>query len=387
MGKTFEIKELARDFCNLVKDIYPHRNKHFLHEPSFGELDKKYLSKTIDSTFVSSVGKEIDVLEEKISSITGSYASVCVNGTSAIHASLFLSNVNNDDLVITQALTFIGTCNPIKYLGADPIFIDVDKKTLGMCPLALNRWLSENAILQNKVCIHKESSRKIKVVMPVHIFGNPCDITEIREISKKWNLILVEDSAESFGTFINNKHTGTYGKYGILSFNGNKIITTGGGGAILTKTLKDYKRVKHILTTAKVPHPYNYIHDQVGFNYRMPNINASLGLAQIEDFSEILIKKKRLADTYKNFFKNTKINFFEPINTNMQNNWLNTIIFSSKHERNLFMKVLNENDIFPRPPWKLMSDINFFKECHSDDLLNSRYLEQRLLNLPSSTIV
>ncbi len=386
MGKASDIKEIANNFCNLIKDIYPYRNKHFLHEPSFGELDKKYINKVIDSTFVSSVGKEIDAFEKKISSITGSYASVCVNGTSAIHASLFLSNVKNNDLVITQALTFIGTCNPIKYLGADPVFIDVEKETLGMCPLALDKWLSENAILKKNICIHKKSNRKIKVVMPVHIFGNPCNIKEIREISKKWNLILIEDSAESFGTFINNKHTGTYGKYGILSFNGNKIITTGGGGAILTKTFKDYKRVKHILTTAKIAHPYNYVHDEVGFNYRMPNINASLGLAQIEDFSEVLSKKKRLALMYKNFFKDTKIDFFEPINTNKQNNWLNTIIFSSKYERNLFMRVLIENDIFPRPPWKLMSEINFFKECFSDDLSNSRYLEERILNLPSSTI-
>lgn len=379
---------MNKKIINFVQDVYQTKDFIPLHAPIFIGKEKKYVNDALDSTYVSSIGKYVDDFEKRIKEYTNtSKAVVTVNGTAALHTALYMAGVKSGDLVITQSLTFVATCNVIHHMNAEPVFVDVSSLSLGLCPNALESYLEEYALINSDgACEHKITHQIIRAVVPMHTFGHPVDLDEISIICSKWNIMLIEDAAESLGSFYKDNHTGTVGSYGALSFNGNKIITTGGGGAILTKTFKDYKRVKHILTTAKIAHPYNYVHDEVGFNYRMPNINASLGLAQIEDFSEVLSKKKRLALMYKNFFKDTRIDFFEPINTNKQNNWLNTIIFSSKYERNLFMRVLIENDIFPRPPWKLMSKINFFKECFSDDLSNSRYLEERILNIPSSTI-
>jgi aminotransferase in exopolysaccharide biosynthesis len=275
-----------------------------LHRPIFEGNERQYLIDCIDSNFVSSVGKKVTEFEEKVAKFTGTkYAVATVNGTAALHVAIELAGVKPGDEIISQALTFIATCNAISYAGAKPVFVDVDVDTMGLSPLALKRFLEENAEKKKNGTFNKITGKKISACLPMHTFGFPCRIAEISDICADWNIALIEDAAESLGSYAGSFHTGTFASMATLSFNGNKIITTGGGGMIITNDAELAKRAKHITTTAKVPHPYEFVHDQIGYNYRMPNLNAALGCAQIERLEEFLLIKAKLADQWDAFFQ------------------------------------------------------------------------------------
>ena len=360
-----------------------------LHEPRFIGNEKKYLNDCIDSTFVSSVGKYVDQFEKEFALKVGSkYAITTVNGTSALHISLILADVKKEDEVITQPLTFIATCNAISYIGAKLIFVDVDLDTMGLSPDSLEKFLTKNCELINNECVNKTTKKIIKACVPMHTFGHPCRIDEIKDICDKWNINLVEDSAESLGSFYKDKHTGTFGKLGAFSFNGNKIITSGGGGVIVTNDEALAKRAKHLTTTAKIPHPFEYVHDEIGFNYRMPNLNAALIVAQLEQLDTFCISKKELASKYEEFFKDTKdINFINQPKNSTSNYWLQAVILKDSKQRDEFLKYTNKNGVMTRPIWKLMNELEMFKDCQKDDLRNSKFLEERVVNIPSSVIL
>ena len=359
-----------------------------LHEPHFIGNEKKYLNECMDSTFVSSVGKFVGEFEEKIAKYTGAkYAVATSNGTSALHISLMLANVESGDEVITQPLTFVATCNAINYCGAKPIFIDVDKDTMGMSPVALEAFLKENAIIKDQQCVNKSTGNIIKACVPMHTFGHPCRIDEIQRICKEWHITLVEDAAESLGSFYNNQHTGTFGELGVISFNGNKIITSGGGGCILTNNEELAKKAKHITTTAKEPHKWEYTHDLVGYNYRMPNLNAALIVAQLEQLEGFLKSKRFLAKSYEDFFNDGNIQFVSEPENSKSNYWLNSIILKDKIQRNLFLDETNSQSVMTRPIWTLMNKLPMFKEAQCGDLTNAEWLEERVVNIPSSVIL
>lgn len=371
---------------NFIKVLYNNQNPIPLHAPVFLGNEKKYLADCIDSTFVSYVGKYVTQFEEMICDFTeAKYAVAFVNGTTALQIALLVSGVKHDDEVITQALTFVGTANGIRHAGGIPVFIDVDIDTCGMSPDSLNIFLNKNCFVNDEgECINKISNRIIKACVPVHILGHPCRIDEIVEICNKWNIVVVEDSAESIGSFYKEKHTGTFGKCGILSFNGNKTITTGGGGMIITDDENIAQRAKHLSTTAKKPHPYEFFHDEVGYNLRMPNVNAAIGAAQMEYIELILGNKRETAMTYKEFCSEKDIKFIhEPINSN-SNFWLNSIILKDRSERDRFLQNTNENGVMTRPIWILMNKLTMYENCQSDELKNSNYLEERIISLPSS---
>lgn len=356
-----------------------------LHRPVFEGNEKKYLLDCIDSNFVSSVGEKVVQFENLISTFVGSsYAVATVNGTSALHVALEVSGVKQGDEVITQALTFIATCNSISYVGAVPVFVDVDKDTMGMSPTALKKFLETNAIKRDGQSFNKFTGNKLTACVPMHTYGFPCRIKEIADVCKEWDIILVEDAAESLGSHTCGKHTGLFGKVATLSFNGNKIITTGGGGMLITNDKDLAKKAKHITTTAKLSHPFDFVHDQIAYNYRMPNLNAALGCAQMERLEEFLIIKKKLAEQWKVFFESRNVNFVKPISKSQANYWLNTIILDSKKERDEFLQFTNDCGVMTRPAWKLMSKLKMFKDCQADELENSLWLEDRIVNIPSS---
>ncbi|MBE0514840.1 LegC family aminotransferase [Sulfurimonas sp.] len=356
-----------------------------LHEPRFVGNEKLYLNECIDSTFVSSVGKFVDEFEKKIAEFTGAkYAVATTNGTSALHISLLLAGVERDDEVITQPLTFIATCNAIDYTGATSVFVDVDLDTMGLSPKSLKEFLSANCEIVNSRCRNKTSGKTIKACVPMHTFGHPCRIDEIKEICDAWHIALVEDAAESLGSYYKERHTGTFGLLGAISFNGNKIITSGGGGCIITNDETLAKKAKHITTTAKIPHRWEYSHDMVGYNYRLPNINAALLVAQLEQLENFLQNKRVLADEYKEFFKNQNVEFVTEPNGSRSNYWLNAIILKDKQERDQFLEFSNNNGVMTRPIWTLMNRLEMFKECQCGDLTNATYLEERVVNIPSS---
>jgi aminotransferase in exopolysaccharide biosynthesis len=356
-----------------------------LHTPLFIGNEKKYLEECIDTTYVSSVGRFVDLFEEKIAEYTGSKgAVVCVNGTNALHLALKLVGVEQHDEVITQPLTFIATVNAISYCGADPIFLDVDISTMGLSPKALETFLSNETVMRVDGCYNKSSGRRIKACVPMHTFGHPCRIDEIALICNKYKIELVEDAAESIGSYYKGKHTGIFGKIGVLSFNGNKTITTGGGGMLLFNDVGLAKRAKHLTTQAKIAHPWNFVHDEVGYNYRMPNINAALGVAQLENLNFYLERKRLLATIYKNFFESQSISFFSEPENCISNYWLNVIIFESEDERDLFLKESNSQGVMTRPVWRLMNRLNMFENCQKGSLVISAWLEQRVVNIPSS---
>ena len=371
-----------------IKQLY--NNKEFipLHEPTFNGNEKKYLNDCIDSTFVSSVGEYVDKLEIEFAKYVGSkYAIATVNGTSALHISLLLASVSQDDEVITQPLTFIATCNAISYCGAKPVFIDVDLDTLGLSPSSLQNFLETNCEVINNQCINKTTQKTIKACVPMHTFGHPCKIEEIKSICDKWYITLVEDSAESLGSYYNDKHTGTFGKLGAFSFNGNKIITSGGGGMIVTDDEDLAKKAKHLTTTAKVPHQYEYIHDEIGYNYRMPNLNAALLLAQLEQLNKFLENKKELTKKYEEFFKQFEdINFIKEPKSSKSNYWLQTIKFENEKQKEEFLEVSNKNGVMTRPTWQLMNKLEMFNDCQCTELDNCELLEQTIVNIPSGVV-
>jgi len=384
-----------------IRNIYNnHEGFVPLHSPTFNGNEKKYLEECIDTTFVSSVGKFVDRFEEMVAEFTGSKKAIaCVNGTNALHLALLLLGVEREDEVITQPLTFIATCNAISYIGAKPVFVDVDMDTLGMSPNSLKDFLIGNTIMKlNKdtnqhECINKLSGKRIKACVPMHTFGHPCRIDEIVEICKEFNIELIEDAAESIGSFYKGQHTGTFAKIGVLSFNGNKTITTGGGGILLFQDEELSKYAKHLTTQAKVPHLWDFVHDQIGYNYRMPNLNAAIGCAQMEQLPQFLILKRKLAQNYEDFFSNfahnsdIKISFIKEPKESESNYWLNCILFENRIIRDEFLKITNDNGLMTRPSWHLMNELNMFKNCFKSNLINSIDISNRLVNIPSSVNV
>ena len=378
------MERFIKNFIEFSRSIYD-EDYIPLHRPIFEGLEKEYLIECIDSNFVSSVGKKVTEFEEKIQHITGcDYAVATVNGTSALHVALQLADVKSNDEVLTQALTFVATCNAISYTGASPVFIDVDIKTMGMSPKSLRDFLEKNAKKVRGNTININTGKKIKACVPMHTFGYPCEIQEISIICKDWNIKLIEDTAESLGSYVGNKHTGNFGLMSALSFNGNKIITTGGGGMILTNDKRIAKQAKHITTTSKIPHQYEFIHDEIGYNYRMPNLNAALGCAQIERFEDMLSIKNDISKKWDAFFKNYDVTFFNSEKKMKPNNWLNVIILKDKKKLEKFLINTNENGVMTRPIWRLMSQLDMFRDFQNDGLKNSLWLQDRVANIPSS---
>ena len=385
MSKKSNNQNLA--IIKFIKSIYNNKKNKFisLHNPSFIGNEIKYLTQCIESTIVSSVGYFIDDFEKKIAKYTGAKYAVATNsGTSALHISLILADVDKNSEVITQPLTFVATCNAISYCNAKPIFIDVDRDTMGLSPSALRFFLEKNTIVKNRKCINIKTSKTIKVCMPMHTYGHPCKIDEIRKICDEYYIFLIEDAAESVGSLYKNRHTGTFGHLGTMSFNGNKIITAGGGGCIITNDEVLAKKAKHLTTTAKVAHKWDFNHDMTGYNYRMPNLNAALLIAQLEKLNDFIANKRNLANKYEVFFKSINYNFFKEPKDSKSNYWLNSIIFKDKKGRDQFLEETNSNGVMTRPIWKLMNKIPMFKDAQCDDLKNSHWLDHRVVNIPSS---
>ncbi|MGB1307432.1 MAG: LegC family aminotransferase [Oceanihabitans sp.] len=376
---------MYQDTINFIKELYKTDAFIPLHEPRFIGNEKKYLNECIDSTFVSSVGKFVDQFEADVAKYTGAkYAIATVNGTAALHIALLMAGVKQNDEVITQPLTFIATCNALSYIGAKPVFVDVDKDTLGLSPEKLDHFLANNTKMINGECINKTSNRKIKAVVPMHTFGLPIKIDKLIEVCNKYNIEVVEDAAESLGSYYKGKHTGTSGLLGTLSFNGNKTITTGGGGMILTNNEALAKKAKHITTTAKIPHRWDFEHDMIAYNYRLPNLNAALGCAQIESLPNYIKNKRELASIYQNFFKDKTPQFIvEPKDTN-SNYWLNALILPNKEARDVFLEATNNNGVMTRPIWKLMNNLSMYSTAQKGNLENAIWLEDRVVNIPSS---
>ena len=378
------IEKLSKETVDFARSIF---GKGFipLHRPVFDGNERNYLVDCIDSNFVSSVGEKVTIFENMVADFTGSkYAVATVNGTSALHIALKLVGVNYGDEVITQALTFVATCNVIKYLGAKPLFIDVDIDTMGLSPVFLRSFLENFAEKKSHGTYNKVSGKKISACMPMHTFGFPCRISEIAEICIEWNIALVEDSAESLGSFSGSKHTGTFASLSAFSFNGNKVITSGGGGMIITDDQVLAQKARHITTTAKISHPYEFVHDEIGYNYRMPNLNAALGCAQMERLDDFLSIKYQLSNKWDVFYTQRDIKFLREIDESKANHWLNVLILNSKKERNQFINFTNDNGVMTRPIWTLMPKLDMFKDCQTDGLKNSLWLEDRVVNIPSS---
>ncbi len=375
---------MYENVVEFIQKAYNTKEFLALHEPVFFGNEKKYLNECIDSTFVSSVGKFVDQFEEMVAAFTGAkYAIATVNGTAALHIALKLVGTDEDSEVITQPLTFVATCNAISYCNAQPVFIDVDKDTMGLSPKSLKQFLKLNTQQKNGACYNKITNKKITAVVPMHTFGHPCKIDEIKTICDQYNIALVEDAAESLGSFYKNQHTGTFGKIAAFSFNGNKTITTGGGGMIITDDEALAKQAKHLTTTAKVPHPYEYVHDSIAYNYRLPNLNAALGCAQMEVLNDILQSKRELAQEYKDFFQDKQIVFMQELPYTKVNYWLNAIILKDKEHREIFLKETNAKGVMTRPIWTLMNKLKMFENSQSTDLENALWLEERVVNIPS----
>jgi len=371
-----------------IQSLYSTKGPIYLHEPTFNGKEKEYLIECIDSTFVSSVGKFVDLFEKKIAEYTGAkHAVVTVNGTAAIQIGLIVAGVKFGDEVITQPLTFISTANAIKYCNATPVFLDVDKDTMGLSPGALKNFLEQETKQENASCINKTTGKRITACVPMHTFGHPARIDEIVAICKEHNIVVVEDAAESLGSTYKGKHTGTFGQIGAISFNGNKVMTTGGGGMILTDDESLAKKAKYITTQAKIPHAWEYAHDEIGYNYRMPNINAALGCAQLEQLPTFLKSKRALADKYALICDKLGMEFVKEPTAANSNYWLNAVVLKNREERDNFLQVTNESKVGTRPIWQLMNRLPMYKDCQTDGLENAMWLEDRVVNLPSTVIL
>lgn len=376
---------MVQKTVDFIQNLYQTTEFIPLHEPRFNGNEKAYLNECIDSTFVSSVGKFVDRFEAEFArSVGAKYAVATVNGTAALHISLVLAGVNREDEVITQPLTFIATANAISYIGAQPIFLDVDLDTMGLSPEALHQFLEKNCDIQNGACLNRTTGKIIKACVPMHTFGHPCRIEEIKTICEQWHITLVEDAAESLGSYYRGKHTGTFGTVGAFSFNGNKIITSGGGGVIVTDDERLARRAKHITTTAKIPHKWEYVHDEIGYNYRLPNLNAALLCAQLEQLDSFLENKRMIASEYECFFASNQIRFIKEPKESRSNYWLNAILLENLEERNTFLEYTNRNGVMTRPIWTLMNKLEMFTHCERDELSNAQFLEERIVNIPSS---
>ena len=372
---------------NIIKKILGN-GQHSLHEPFFFGNEWSYVKKTLDENYVSSIGSFVNKFEDQIKTFTKSnYAILVVNGTEALHLSLVACGINSNDEVLVPTITFAGTANAIIYSGATPHFIDSEFETLGVDPYKLEKYLNKITIKKGKFYFNKKTKKRIKAIIPVHIFGNICQIDKILQIAKKYNLAVIEDAAEALGSFYKNKHAGTFGSVGCFSFNGNKILTTGGGGAIITNNRLLAKKLKHLSTTAKINHRWEYIHDAVGYNFRMPNINAALGSAQIENLNKFLRSKRKLFLRYcKEFLNLNEIRLIKNPKFSKSNNWLNTIFIkkSSIKKRNKVLSLAQKNKIFLRPVWKPLHTLKHFKKMPKMNLDAAKKIYESCVNLPSS---
>lgn len=362
-----------------TKDFIP------LHAPVFKGNEYKYVKDTLDSTFVSSVGTYVDLSEKMMADICQSKRAVAVvNGTAGLQIALQLVGVQRGDEVITQALTFVATANAIHYNGSEPVFLDVDYDTMGLSPKAVSEFLEEFGERRDSGTYNKKTGKKIAACLPMHTFGFPVHIDELLKVCTEWNIPMVEDAAESLGSSYRGKHTGSFGQIGVFSFNGNKIVTSGGGGMIVSNDEDLGKLGKHLTTTAKVPHPYEYVHDHIGYNFRMPNLNAALICAQLEQLDSFLANKRQLANEYADFFETQEIVFRKELGNTQANYWLMCVELGNLDERNAFLKATNDAKTMARPIWQLMYRLPMFEHCFRDNQKNAEFLENRIVNIPSS---
>lgn len=380
---------MFKGFVRFVHDLYGTEEFIPLHEPCFKGNEKQYLIETIDSTFVSSVGEFVNEFERRVAEYTGiKYAVATVNGTAALHVALKLVGVEQNTEVITQSFTFVATCNAIRYCGAIPVFVDVEKSSLGLSPQSLEAFLVQYCELRNDgYCWNKISNRRIPACLPMHSFGFPFKLDEIKKICERYNIELVEDAAESLGSYYKGQHTGSIGKVSAVSFNGNKIITTGGGGMILTNDEAVAIRAKHITTTAKIPHRWVFEHDEMGFNYRLPNLNAALGVAQMEVLPAYLENKRWIAAQYQEWGKEHGMQFVKESFNTRANYWLNVVITENIKQRDTMLEVTNSSGIMTRPAWTPMHKLEMNQYCFSDEMANTEWLFERVVNVPSSVIL
>lgn len=370
---------------DFVKTLYPNESFVPLHAPIFAGNEKKYVDDCIDSTFVSSVGQYVNKFEEMMCEYTkAKYAIATTNGTSALHMALILVGVDRDSEVLSQALTFVATANAISYIGARPVFVDSGTDNMGMCPKSLEAFLVEYAEIRDTHSINKKTGKRLSACVPMHVFGHPVDMDGIQKLCKQYKIPLVEDAAESLGSFYHGEHTGLKGDVGILSFNGNKIVTCGGGGMIITNNEALAKRAKHLTTTAKQPHKWEFFHDEIGYNYRLPNLNAALACAQMETLPAFVANKRQTAEEYKKFFASTNIRFMEEPQNTKSNYWLNAIMFENRKERDEFLEYSNSNGVMTRPIWRLMTDLPAFASSTKTDLRNAERYVDTIINIPSS---
>jgi perosamine synthetase len=370
-----------------IRELKPQKNFIPLHEPTFEGNEKIYVNDCIDTGWVSSVGKYVDDFENALADNIGVKRAVAVvNGTAALHIALKIVGVQPGDEVLIPSLTFIATANAVSYCGAVPHFVDVSIETLGMDPIKLSEYLKEITLIRNNVCINKNTGRPIRAVLPMHTFGHPVDIYPLIEVCNEYNLIMIEDAAESLGSFYKGKHTGNFGKISAMSFNGNKIITTGGGGAILTNDEQLADMAKHITTTAKIPHPWEYNHDMIGYNYRMPNINAALGCAQLENLNKFIEKKRNLVIAYEEIFKNIDgIKLFKEPEFAKSNYWLQTLLIDDHlYSKESVLEILNNSGVMCRPAWTPIHLLKPYKENPKSDLSITEMLVKQIINIPSS---
>lgn len=380
---------ISKELIAHIRAYYETNGVIPLHQPTFDHFEKHKVMQTIESSFVSSVGQYVDAFERQLADYCGARQAIAtVNGSAALHAALYMAGVQPGDLVITQALTFVATCNVIHHLQASPLFIDVNRTSLGLCPEAMADYLTLHAFLDSDGhCRHRKTKQIIRAVVPMHTFGHPVQLNELAALCEQWNLVLVEDAAESLGSWYKGQHTGTFGCLAALSFNGNKIITTGGGGALLCNSGELGSRAKHLTTTAKVPHPYEYYHDEPGFNFRMPNLNAALGCAQLSKLDAFLAQKRALAARYEAFFHATDYEFVTEPNYARSNYWLNAVICPSSEEKEALLRSTNAEKVLTRPVWQLMNRLPMYQGSLSGPLTVSEWLSDRLVNLPSTPVL
>ena len=377
---------MFQDAIAFIRSLYGHEGIIPLHAATFAGNEKKYLAECIDTTYVSSVGEFVNRFEADIAAYTGAAkAVVCVNGTNALHMALMLVGVERGDEVITQPLTFIATANAISYCGACPVFVDVDRDTMGLSPSKMRQWLEQNAEIRQNSCYNKQTGRRIGACVPMHTFGHPVHLDELVDLCIAWRIELVEDAAESLGSFYKGRHTGTFGRIGILSFNGNKTITTGGGGMMLFRDEEFAAHAKHLTTQAKIPHRWEFRHDHIGYNYRMPNINAALGCAQLEELPRFLQSKRETAAAYEAYFAgHPDIRFISEPQGTTSNYWLCALLLKDTRMRNAFLQETNDNGVMTRPIWELMNRLPMFEQMQCGDLSNAEFLADRIVNIPSS---